>query len=37
MRVSRTDRALTDLVSLQPISAVYSRDADARDANERFV
>jgi len=31
MHVVRTTRALIDLVSLQPISTKYSRDADACD------
>jgi len=30
LHVLRTNRALTDLVSLQPINTKYNRDADAR-------
>jgi len=35
--VLRINRALTVLVSLQPITAKYSRDADARDQSARVV
>ena len=37
VHVLRTNWALTALVSLQPISAKYSRDADARDQWTRRV
>jgi len=37
LHVLRTNRALTVLVSLQPISTKYSRDADARDRRTRRV
>jgi len=37
MHLLRTNRALTVLVSLQPISMRYSRDADARDQSKRRV